>query len=152
MEKSVHVPFDYISSEELDDNQYQVQCHIQHCEEIILPKPLYIIRSSVVCSQINQVPDVHDISLMHTADAKSISEEVYHAASSSNLSSPGHFTTIISDHATTVERGEKRKEHLSMDASIEKLPGVCTTSTKTDWNAQVKLIQAQKNTSKKKKI
>jgi hypothetical protein len=55
----------------------------------------------------------------------------------------------ILDIATTVKHEEKRKQQSSMDESMEKLRDVDATSTKTDWNAQVKHILAQNNTKKK---
>jgi hypothetical protein len=88
---------------------------------------------------------------MHTADSKSITRKVSNGASSSTLSSPSFFGTISSNSAKTARRGEKRKEQVSIDPSIDKLPAVSISSTKTDWNAQVKLILAG-NTSKKKNV
>ena len=88
---------------------------------------------------------------MHTADSKSIIRKVPNVASSGASSSPSCSGTILSNSPKTARRGEKRKEQLSIDQSIDKLPGVSMSSTKTDWNAQVKLILTG-NTSKKKNI
>jgi hypothetical protein len=100
--------------------------------------------------QIDQVPYVPDISLMHMADAKLVTEQRLKVAPQSSSSSLDQLTNIMSEKVSVATRGVKRKSVSKTDSSPQSKFNAHVCTTKTNWSAQVELILARDFLEKKK--